>query len=323
MVDRYSPIVAACLKDRSTLVRQQVLESLTSLIKEQYIRWEGQASCIMYRFVSTILDENEIISDYAKFCLRDVLLLQFPSLFESHFIECLMYFNNVPMDSEREATVPLDQTHRVCLHGLENLENRMAIYKFMISTFDDPRKFTLMAQICTQIFCPLMNGKIKYEDHPVQELVKDALMVLSLKEIKLSMDVGRTPDDEEEPPTAVVVSFRLVVLPVIFIISRMQAAAKDIIVSAFRKAMLDYVMPTLLDLRMYLNERRSGLRKYLYAVFRQVCAPFALFDYQLFLSVICREHKEQIDAFLDGDQQLKAEVEYDIRKYEVVHCLCP
>ncbi|CAJ0610461.1 unnamed protein product [Cylicocyclus nassatus] len=279
MVDRYSPIVAACLKDRSTLVRQQVLESLTSLIKEQYIRWEGQ---IMYRFVSTILDENEIISDYAKFCLRDVLLLQFPSLFENHFIECLMYFNNVPMDSEREAANPLDQAHRVCLHGLENLENRMAIYKFMISTFDDPRKFTLMAQICTQIFCPLMNGKIKYEDRAVQDLVKDALLVMSLREIKLNMDVGRTPDEEEEPPTAVV------------------AAAKDIIVNAFRKAMLDYVMPTLLDLRMYLNERRSGLRKYLYAVFR----------------VICREHKEQIDAFLDGDQQLKAEVEYDIRKYE-------
>ncbi|KAE9417361.1 hypothetical protein Angca_004234, partial [Angiostrongylus cantonensis] len=92
MVDHYSPIVAACLKDRSTLVRQQTLESLTSLIKEQFIRWEGQ---IMYRFVSTILDENKIIREYAKFCLRDVLLLQFPDLFSNHFIECLMYFNKV------------------------------------------------------------------------------------------------------------------------------------------------------------------------------------------------------------------------------------
>lgn len=34
--------------------------------------------------------------------------------------------------------------------------------------------------------------------------------------------------------------------------------------------------------------------------------------------MICREHKEQMDAFLDGDAQLKAEVEYDIRRYEVV-----
>ncbi|KHJ99830.1 HEAT repeat protein, partial [Oesophagostomum dentatum] len=219
MVDRYTPIIAACLKDRSTLVRQQTLESLTSLIKEQFIRWEGQ---IMYRFVSTILDENKVISEYAKFCLvstcfsafknnsflltkifqRDVLLLQFPDLFESHFIECLMYFNNVP--------------------------------------------------------------------------------IMSLKEIKLNMDVGKGPDEEEEPPAALV------------------AVAKEIVTKAFRKAMLEYVMPALLDLRVYLNEKRSALRKDLYAIFR----------------VICREHKEQMDEFLDGDEQLKSEVEYDICRYE-------
>ncbi|KAJ1360133.1 Condensin-2 complex subunit D3 [Parelaphostrongylus tenuis] len=67
MVDRYSAIVAAYVKDGSTLVRYQILESLTSLIKEQFIRWEGQ---IMYRFVSTILDENKVTCEYAKFCLQ-------------------------------------------------------------------------------------------------------------------------------------------------------------------------------------------------------------------------------------------------------------
>ncbi|EPB80611.1 hypothetical protein ANCCEY_00325 [Ancylostoma ceylanicum] len=192
MVDRYSPIVAACLKDRSTLVRQQTLESLTSLIKEQFIRWEGQ---------------------------RDVLLQQFPDLFESHFIECLMYFNKVQVSCEREG---------------------------------------------------------------VQDLLDQSQKVMSLKEIKLNMDVGKGPDEEDEPPAAVV------------------AVAKEIVTIAFRKAMLEYVMPTLLDLRAYFNERRSTLRKELYAIFR----------------VICREHKEQMDAFLDGDAQLKAEVEYDIRRYE-------
>ncbi|KAL6722660.1 hypothetical protein Aduo_017765 [Ancylostoma duodenale] len=280
MVDRYSPIVAACLKDRSTLVRQQTLESLTSLIKEQFIRWEGQ---IMYRFVSTILDENKCISEYTKFCLRDVLLQQFPDLFESHFIECLMYFNNVEVNCERKGAQDLlDQSQKVCLFGKDNFENRMTIYKFMLSTYDDGRKFGLMAQICTQILCPVMNGKLKYDNPRVYALVKDALTVMSLKEIKLNMDVGKGPDEEDEPPAAVV------------------AVAKEIVTIAFRKAMLEYVMPTLLDLRAYFNERRSALRKELYAIFR----------------AICREHKEQMDAFLDGDAQLKAEVEYDIRRYE-------
>ncbi|PIO69496.1 hypothetical protein TELCIR_08676, partial [Teladorsagia circumcincta] len=183
--NRYSPIVAACLKDTSTLVRQQILESLTSLIKEQFIRWEGQ---IMYRFVSTILDENKSIKEYTKFCL--------------------------------------------------------------LSTFDDTRKFTLMAHICTQIICPVMNGKLKFEDPCVFALLKDSLTVMSLKEIKLNMDVGKGPDEEDEPPAIVV------------------AAAKEMIAQTFRKAMIEYVMPALLDLRVFLNERRSSLRGPLYCVFR-------------------------------------------------------
>ncbi|KIH46541.1 hypothetical protein ANCDUO_23406, partial [Ancylostoma duodenale] len=175
------------------------------------------------------------------------------------------------------------QIHGKSYHSLFiRLEPRSISYLIQLSTYDDGRKFGLMAQICTQILCPVMNGKLKYDNPRVYALVKDALTVMSLKEIKLNMDVGKGPDEEDEPPAAVV------------------AVAKEIVTIAFRKAMLEYVMPTLLDLRAYFNERRSALRKELYAIFR----------------AICREHKEQMDAFLDGDAQLKAEVEYDIRRYE-------
>uniref|UniRef100_A0A0M3ITZ0 Cnd1 domain-containing protein n=1 Tax=Ascaris lumbricoides TaxID=6252 RepID=A0A0M3ITZ0_ASCLU len=92
LVDRYSAIIALSLRDRSTLVRKQALTLLTCLIKEQYIRWEGQ---IMYRLVSTLLDEDQEMREYAKVCLLDVLLVQFPKMFEHHFVECLFYFNHV------------------------------------------------------------------------------------------------------------------------------------------------------------------------------------------------------------------------------------
>uniref|UniRef100_A0A1I7W6Z0 Cnd1 domain-containing protein n=1 Tax=Heterorhabditis bacteriophora TaxID=37862 RepID=A0A1I7W6Z0_HETBA len=51
LVDRYSPIIASCLKDRSTLVRHQTLESLTNLIKEQFIRWEGQVVFEIFNYI--------------------------------------------------------------------------------------------------------------------------------------------------------------------------------------------------------------------------------------------------------------------------------
>lgn len=54
-MDRYTPIIASCLKDRSTLVRYQTLECLTVLIKEQFIRWEGQVrlSVVFFTIVRT------------------------------------------------------------------------------------------------------------------------------------------------------------------------------------------------------------------------------------------------------------------------------
>ncbi|VDO82264.1 unnamed protein product [Heligmosomoides polygyrus] len=211
----------------------------------------------MYRFVSTMLDENKEIREYTKFCLRDVLLQQFPDLFSSHFIECLMYFNNVSVSCERDAEI-VDPSQRVSLHGSKNEEGRMTIYKFMLSTFDDRLKFTLMAHICTQIICPIMSGKLNYEDPCVFALLKDSLVVMSLKEIKLNMDVGKGPDEEEEPPALVVV------IDSTFI----QAAAKEMIKETFRKAMIEYVMPALLDLRVFLTEKRSSLRGPLYSIFR-------------------------------------------------------
>ncbi|KAJ1365227.1 hypothetical protein KIN20_025466 [Parelaphostrongylus tenuis] len=50
MVDRYSAIVAASLKDGSTLVRYQILESLTSLVKEQFMRCEVSSYCSLLDF---------------------------------------------------------------------------------------------------------------------------------------------------------------------------------------------------------------------------------------------------------------------------------
>ncbi|VDK50387.1 unnamed protein product [Cylicostephanus goldi] len=280
-VDRYTAVIAACLKDRSTLIRHQCLESLTSLINERFIKWEGE---VMYQFLSTILDEDRRISDYAKFCLLDVLLPQYPDLFVSHFIECLMHFNAVSIDHDREAQ-DSDHSQKSCLHGILflYLSNVAKAIVFQLSTFDDTRKLTLMSQICTQVFCPLMNGKLKYENKNVQALVKDALTVMSLSEMKLNADLGTDPNEEEDPPAAVI------------------AVAKEIITKAFRTAMLEYVMPTLLDLRIYLTERRSELRRELYDILR----------------AICRDHKDHMDLFLGGDEQLKAEVEFEMRKMKV------
>ena len=60
-------------------------------------------------------------------------------------------------------------------------------------------------------------------------------------------------------------------------------------------------MPHLLDVRAFLVEKRSPLLKNCLIVLRNICI----------------EHKEQIEEVLGGDKQLQAEIEYDIKKFEV------
>lgn len=59
-------------------------------------------------------------------------------------------------------------------------------------------------------------------------------------------------------------------MSVVFLVDStfIQAAAKEMIKETFRKAMIEYVMPALLDLRVFLTEKRSSLRGPLYSIFR-------------------------------------------------------
>ena len=46
MVDRYVTVMALCLTDSSVFVRQQTITLLTILIKEQFLKCEGQVSTL-------------------------------------------------------------------------------------------------------------------------------------------------------------------------------------------------------------------------------------------------------------------------------------
>lgn len=73
---------------------------------------------------------------------------------------------------------------------------------------------------------------------------------------------------------------------------------------AYRKGIIQTIMPHLLDVRAFLMDRRSPLLKNCLIVLRNICI----------------EHKEQIDEVLSGDKQVRTEIEYDIKKFEVMYC---
>ncbi|GMR47774.1 hypothetical protein PMAYCL1PPCAC_17969 [Pristionchus mayeri] len=281
LVDKHTPIIASCLKDRAILVRQQTLECLTILIKESFIRWEGQ---LMYRFVATILDECRPIREYANFCLTDVLLPQHPDMFYNHFIECLLYFNDVPRKYKNILAAKDDVGQgmvKFSLSGSENEPSRIKLYEFMLATFDDKQKFITMAKMCEEIFSAVYTEEMNIEDERVVALLTDAFKVISCEQMQLKLDVGKKGDDEEEEaPQAV------------------QDAAKSMITAVFRSAIITSIMPHVLDLRRYLIERRHPTVKYMLGVLR----------------ALTRSHMDQLKEFFAGDKIALREIEYDIKR---------
>uniref|UniRef100_A0A915AMC9 Condensin complex subunit 1 C-terminal domain-containing protein n=1 Tax=Parascaris univalens TaxID=6257 RepID=A0A915AMC9_PARUN len=292
LIDRYSAIIALSLRDRSKLVRKQALALLTCLIKEQYIRWEGQ---IMYRLVSTLLDEDQDIREYAKVCLLDVLLVQFPKMFEHHFVECLFYFNHVEQGAWaviKAASVEMETIQKglACsLAGEKRREDRMKLYKFMLRTFNDESRFTLMERIGQEVFSAVAEGSLDLKKDSVRALLLDCYNVMCCAEIKLTMALGqRAPnsmeEDDEEPPDVV------------------QAGAKKLVSQLFRKGIIEAVLPHLIELRYYVQNGDVP-----------DCHERGIL---LVLRELCKDHKEQLDEFLAGDPLLKEEIRFDLKKLE-------
>ncbi|VDN60289.1 unnamed protein product [Dracunculus medinensis] len=288
LVDCHAAVVASCLKDSSTFIRKQILMLLTKLIKEQFIRWEGQ---IMYHFVSTLLDENEEIRNYAEMFQIDVLLVQFPSMFVNHFIECIFYFNSVVHGSWITINKALDEdveqrNLKCALSGAKNKVARMKLYKFMMKTFDDQNKFTVMVRIGQEVYLAVVDGVLDFNDRKIQMLLVDCNEIMCSNEIKLSMNLGQCnskTDDDDEPPLAV------------------QDVAKKIVSSAFRRGIIEAILPHIIQLKYFLQEyKQPELEKGIIFVLRE----------------LCKDHREQLDEFLASDRQLMAEIQFDLKKLE-------
>uniref|UniRef100_A0A183BS60 Cnd1 domain-containing protein n=1 Tax=Globodera pallida TaxID=36090 RepID=A0A183BS60_GLOPA len=286
-VDRYSSILASCLWDSSILIRRQTLLLLTNLIKEQYLKWEGP---IIYRFVTTLLDAEQCIQEYANFCLTDILLPQFRErMFFHHFLECMFNFNGVRHASwifkDSDVSELNEEAEKRCsLEGRESFNSRMRLYKYMLNTFEDQQRVYILEKIGLEIFVPIVEEGMKLTDGKVRNLLFDAFKVMGTEEIKLKMQLGKMDvdyeGDDEDPPELV------------------KTAAKKLIATTFRKSIAETVMPHLFLLKSFLAEKRNPLAKSCYSV---------ILD-------LCREHEEQLDDFLASDPQLRAEIKCDMRR---------
>uniref|UniRef100_A0A1I7SDY9 C2H2-type domain-containing protein n=1 Tax=Bursaphelenchus xylophilus TaxID=6326 RepID=A0A1I7SDY9_BURXY len=202
-VNQFGPVLATALRDKSVLVRRHAVSLITTLIRDEFFKWGGQ---IMYYYLGALVDPDDKVREQCHASLLNVLLPKFPNMFSNKFVESMFYLNDVVHPSmkvliqqEKEnCSLPVEDYFK--MWGARNRKNRMRIYLFIISTFEDKIKVPLMGRIAMEVFQCVVDEALDPSDSKVQCLMRDALDILRAKEMVLSMNVGKktAADDVDE-----------------------------------------------------------------------------------------------------------------------------
>ena len=285
LIDRHVPVMARSLCDNSPLVRRQALLLLSQLLLEDYIKWKPP---LFRAFAISLVDKEPSLRAVAHSCLFDLLLPRSPLVAFNAVIGLLFQTNGCVHAPHHPAPLPPAERSCVELLGEADQPHRLAIVRALLDPMDDEHKLQVTSKLCHDVLAAVPDGHLNLED--AHWVISDTLMLLACKEIKLSSGVGQSAEDADDAdagngsagstPAAV-------------------AAAKSKILSLVaRKAMVESIVPIVIELKRHLEGARSPLLK----------------DVFVFLRELLRDHKAHLQDIFARDRQLATEIEYDMRQ---------
>ncbi|KAM7435860.1 Condensin-2 complex subunit D3 [Porites harrisoni] len=283
LVDRYVPNIAACLKDGTSLVRRQTLTLLTHLLQEDFVKWKG---ALFYRFVTTLVDEDVEIRKFADFCLVHLLLSRHPGMLYQHFVECVFHFNSFEKHKVYNKFAQTDREKKLfSLKGDHNSSKRFIIYQFMLTHMSDEDRFNLTGKLCQEVLGCFTDGVISL-DQDSAAVLKDALLILSSKNIKLSSMRTKAAEDladEGDAAGAAIVQAR-----------------NKFLTQVLKKNMIENIIPIIIELKHMLEKQHSPLLK----------------ELMFCLKEVMKDYRSEVQDVLSADRQLANEIEFDLKRFE-------
>uniref|UniRef100_A0A6Q2WXM1 Condensin complex subunit 1 C-terminal domain-containing protein n=1 Tax=Esox lucius TaxID=8010 RepID=A0A6Q2WXM1_ESOLU len=286
MVDRYVPNVSACLRDKEPLIRKQTLTMLTNLLQEEFVKWKGS---LFFRFVTALVDPDPSIASLCEYCLVHQLLKKNPVMFSQHFIECIFHFNSYEKHNTYNKFPQTDRA-KFSLKGAQNKEKRFRIYRFLLENFTDAQRFNITIKICQNILACFVDGELLL-DADGAAVLGETFGILSLKEIKLSALSGAAGLGGDEPQEDEQMAMAKAV---------MEVAQKKAISQVQKKVFIESMIPIIIHLKSILEQKRSPVLK----------------DLMGYLQLTMQDYRGEVKEFFAADEQLAAELEYNLKMYE-------
>ncbi|KAH0790040.1 condensin-2 complex subunit D3 [Histomonas meleagridis] len=285
-VDPYIMDMSACFADKSSIVRRQALLILTRLISEDFIKMKP---LIFFRFVYSLIDEDENVRKFAQSSLLDVLSLKDPKLLSSNFIDTLHYFAG-NLDS---SLLGEDKEFHKKFQ-IKDKKMRRDAYLIMIRRMDNTVLFELLQQLCVKVLNEFLEGNIELEDGEV--LLSDTFD--SMLNIENEMEaVNVTEANLDDPQKEKVAEQGRVYLALI------------------HSHLIQRVLPILSQMHRFLRENKSPLQSDLRNFFRTLCKkhPKLLDELRRQEPILATELENEISLTSSPENEIP-QPEIDIQK---------
>ncbi|KAF7686726.1 condensin-2 complex subunit D3 [Silurus meridionalis] len=281
-VSRYISNISACLRDTEPIIREQSLIMLTNLLQEEFVKWKGS---LFFRFAVALVDPDPSIADLCEYCLVELLLKKNPLMFSQHFIECILHFNAYEKHKKYNRFTQTErEKSRFSLKGQMNQSKRFRIYRFLLKHFTDEQRFNITTRISQDVLACFVDSELPLDSEGA-ELLADVFDVLSLKEIKLiAMSGSSASDDAPEDEMAVAKA----------------VLQKKLVSQVQKKNFVENMIPMVIALKNMLEEKRLPVLKHLMS----------------YLQVAMQDYRSEVKELFAGDEQLAAEVEYNLKMFE-------
>lgn len=331
LVDRYLPVMAACLQtgllsvddehgfletttsQESAIVRQHAVLMLSSLLLQDYIKWRG---LLFHRFLVATSDPDEVVTSLAEQTLAGPMLKKDPKLFLNRFVESILVLNHCTAHPMYQKAAAADdysnfwkenEMNSILLPIGRNDEStstarRYQIYKFMLQQMSDEEKLVITARLCKDILGAAVQSK---EGGPLGRVCR--------------RQGGGESEEETAARRVLCDTFFLLTSPWLRVGRRWaentdddieighaeQNKAEQVVAAKGRllsrissKHLVEILLPILCRLK---------------EILQQSCSPL-LKECMEFWAQIYHRYKSEVQEFLANDPTLLQEVEYDAQK---------
>jgi condensin-2 complex subunit D3 len=292
LIDTQLPLMANLVADGNALIRRQLLQLLSDLLRENYIKWRSQ---LVMRVALCLADECDSVCALATTLIEDFAAQQADHV-ANVFVELLFHacgcyahprFNREHNTNERERDV---------FHLGDNVPARLRVYKAFLAVMSDEAKFAVQADIVQNVLTSFVGGDECQlplgDDDACQAVLADALAVLAMPEAQLSAaaladSAAAEPADDAADPAALAVA----------------AAHGRMLKRVVEKSVTEHTIPVCVALKATLEQQHSTL----------------LHNLMYFLVQIFKLHEGAVEDALAGNRRLARELRYDLERFEKAH----